>query len=69
MLAIGSSRAVVAVLSHVLPHVPANFSLGFAWDAVGVCMAVAAMLGVVAGTYPAWRASTVSPIEAIRGGS
>ena len=69
VLAIGSSRLLVLVLARVLPHVPADFSLGFAWDTVGLCMAVAAGLGLIAGTYPAFRSSAVSPIEAIRGGS
>jgi putative ABC transport system permease protein len=69
LLAIGASRAIVLLLTRVLPHVPANFSLGFAWDTVGLCMAVAAVLGLIAGTYPAFRSAAVSPIEAIRGGS
>ena len=68
-LAVVSSKGIALLLTKVLPHVPAGFALGLAWDTVGVCMAVAVVLGLVAGTYPAFRASTVSPIEAIRGGS
>jgi putative ABC transport system permease protein len=66
-LAIGSARLIVALLTRVLPHVPAQFSLGLSWDAAALCMAVAAVLGLAAGTYPAYRASAVRPIEAIRG--
>jgi putative ABC transport system permease protein len=69
LLAIGSSRLIVMLLVRLLPHVPSEFSLGFAWDTVGLCMAVAAGLGLIAGTYPAFRSSAVSPIEAIRGGT
>ncbi len=69
LLAIGSSRLIVALMVRILPHVPADFALGFAWDTVGLCMLVAAVLGLIAGTYPAFRASSVSPIEAIRGGA
>ncbi len=67
-LAIVSSHAVAVLLAKILPHVPANFALTLAWDTVGLCMGVAAFLGLFAGLYPAFRASVVSPIEAIRGG-
>ncbi|MHB8997227.1 MAG: ABC transporter permease [Armatimonadota bacterium] len=67
-VAVVSSRAVAALLVKVLPHVPDNFSISFDWDTVALCLGVAAFLGLVAGLYPAHRASAVSPITAIRGG-
>lgn len=67
-LALASAHGVVALLARILPHAPADFALGFAWDTVGMCLGVAAVLGLVAGTLPAWKASAISPIEAIRGG-
>ncbi len=67
-LAVVSARGVVALLRLVLPHTPADFVLGFSAEALWVCLGVSALLGLVAGTYPAWRAASISPIEAIRGG-
>ena len=67
VLSIISANGMLAVLVRFLPHVPAELTMGFAWDTAGLCMAVAAVLGLFAGTYPAYRASSVSPMEAIRG--
>ncbi|MGD9495999.1 MAG: ABC transporter permease [Armatimonadota bacterium] len=68
-LAVLSGRAVVALLRAVLPHTPADFALGMTAATVGLCLAVSVVLGIFAGTYPAWRAASISAIEAIRGGS
>ena len=68
-LALVSASGVVALLRHVLPHTPANFVIGISAGTVWICIAVSVGLGVLAGTYPAWRAASISPIEAIRGGS
>jgi putative ABC transport system permease protein len=68
-LALASSRLIALILTRVLPHVPHNFTISYSADTMGLCMAVAAVLGLLAGTYPALRASAVSPIEAIRGGA
>jgi len=67
-LALVSARGMVALLRLVLPHTPTEFALGFSPDTFWLCLAVSAVLGVAAGTYPAWRAASISPIEAIRGG-
>jgi putative ABC transport system permease protein len=69
VVAMALGRGVVAILTTRLPHVPRNFALGFSWSTLGVCLAVATLLGLIAGTYPAYRAARVHPIEAIRGGS
>ena len=67
-LAVVSARAVVAVLRHVLPYAPSDFALGFSANTFWFCLGVSVILGMVAGSYPAWRAAFISPIEAIRGG-
>lgn len=67
-LAVVSARAVVAVLRHVLPYAPSDFALGFSADTLWFCLGVSVILGMVAGSYPSWRAASISPIEAIRGG-
>jgi len=68
-LALLSGRGVVALLRLVLPHTPADFALGMTGATFAVCIGVSVVLGVIAGTWPAWRASSISPITAIRGGS
>ncbi len=69
VVALGSGRGVVAIMRYVLPHTPADFTIGFTAETFWVCIGVSVALGVLAGTYPAWRAASISPIEAIRGGS
>lgn len=69
VLALISGRGVVMVLQSVLPHTPANFALGMSGTTFAICVAVSVVLGVLAGTWPAWRAASISPITAIRGGS
>jgi ABC-type antimicrobial peptide transport system permease subunit len=55
-------------LRYVLPHTPTDFALGFSADTLWLCIGVSAILGLAAGSYPALRAASVSPIQAIRGG-
>jgi putative ABC transport system permease protein len=68
-VALASGRAVVAAMRYLLPHTPTDFTIGFTMETFWICIAVSVALGVLAGTYPAWRAASISPIEAIRGGS
>ncbi len=69
LVALASGKGVVAIMRHVLPHTPPDFTIGFTPQTFWICIAVSMVLGVLAGTYPAWRAASISPIEAIRGGS
>ncbi len=54
----------ITPLISALTDVP--FQAGFSWGSFGVVVAVAAATGVVFGTYPAWRASRLRPVDAIR---
>ncbi|MBI3944472.1 MAG: ABC transporter permease [Armatimonadetes bacterium] len=70
-LALVASRGTEAFIKGVLAKtalisVPKGTLIGFSWPVFGTAMVLALFLGLVAGAYPAWRASTVSPIEAIR---
>lgn len=70
-LALVASRGTEAFIKGVLAKtalisVPKGALIGFSWPVFGAAMLLAVGLGVVAGAYPAWRAASVSPMEAIR---
>ena len=50
------------MLVRLIKHWPTAVSLG----AIIVAVAVSALVGVVFGFYPAWKASRLDPIDALR---
>jgi putative ABC transport system permease protein len=36
------------------------------WDWAAIGLAVCSLVGILFGVYPAWKASTLDPIEALR---
>lgn len=59
--------AVVAIAVPILKQVAeAPFDVAFSWASLGVIVLVAVAVGLGFGTYPAWRASRLSPVDAIR---
>ncbi len=49
-----------------LPFVPAGSLIGLDWRIAAASVALSILLGIVAGAFPAYRASVLSPMEAIR---
>ena len=49
---------VVGILMEVPAMIP--------WDWVGIGILVCSVVGLVFGVYPAWKASNLDPIEALR---
>ena len=65
-IALVSSRLVEAVIRGMIPFAPRGSLIGFSWVALLACIGLSLVLGLVAGFYPAFRAASVKPIEAIR---
>ena len=59
LVALGLAWTAVAIAAHFLPHVALSLPV------VGLALLVAAVTGVIAGFLPAWRASRLSPMEAL----
>ncbi len=70
-LAITSARGIELFFRKALASqfsaLPEGTLIGVSSDIVLLCVVLSVGLGVLAGFYPAWRASAVKPIEAIRG--
>ncbi len=64
--AIGAGTLIEGALRGILPFAPAGNLITFNPDIAGMSLLVSVILGVVAGAYPALRASQLSPMEAIR---
>jgi putative ABC transport system permease protein len=62
ILGIGAGFLIAAVIRTLVPALPAAVSAF--WVAVGFSVSVVA--GLIFGLYPAYRASVLSPIEALR---
>ena len=61
LVGIGVGRCASMIIAHVLGW-PVSVSVG----AIAVSAGVSAAIGVVFGFYPAWRASRLNPIDALR---
>lgn len=64
--AIGASRLIESTLRNFLAFAPSGSLISFDGQIVLASLAAALFLGIVAGAYPAFRASQLSPMEAIR---
>lgn len=69
--AVVASKGVEAFIKGVLTstamiQVPKGTLIGFSWPVFWLSLGLSVVLGLLAGAYPAWRAASVRPIEAIR---
>jgi putative ABC transport system permease protein len=51
----------------VMPYVPSGRMIHFDPILAGACILFTLVVGMAAGGYPSWKASTINPIEAIKG--
>ncbi len=66
---LGLALGMVTILAAtpVIRHfTEAPFYAAFNWSTVVIVLVVALLIGVIFGTYPAWRASRLVPVDAIR---
>jgi putative ABC transport system permease protein len=61
------SGPVEGFVKSFMPYVPPGSLIVFSPQLAAACLGFSVALGLVAGVYPALRASAISPIEAIRG--
>jgi putative ABC transport system permease protein len=67
LLAAGGGRWVEAAVKGFVPLAPADSLLALTGSVVTRCLLLSLGAGILAGCYPAWRASRLSPAEALRG--
>jgi len=68
ILAVVGSNIAEQIIRHSLPYVPEGRLVLIKPSMVWISFAVTVVMGLIAGTYPALRASSMKPIEAIRSG-
>lgn len=66
-LAGGVAGVALGVGAIALLRALTGWVLAPAWGDAGLCITIAALLGIVAGLGPAWRASRLPPLAALRG--
>jgi putative ABC transport system permease protein len=66
VIALVSSRLVEALIRGMIPYAPKGSLIGFSLPTMAMCVVLSLVLGLVAGFYPAFRAASVKPVEAIK---
>ncbi len=67
IFAVVASGIIENFVKLFIPYVPSGRMLLFEPLIAVFCLLFALSIGILSGSYPAWKASTISPIEAIRG--
>lgn len=66
-LSVTGSGLIEAFVRKVMPYVPGGNMVSFDAGIALLSIAFISFIGILSGLYPAWKASRISPIEAIRG--
>jgi putative ABC transport system permease protein len=68
LAAVLGSRIIEGVIRHFLPYAPDGRLVALEPRLMVIALGATVLLGIIAGTYPALRASRMKPVEAIRSG-
>lgn len=68
IIALVGGKTIEYVLKAILPYAPKGQLVIITWDTLLLSFFGAVIMGLIAGVYPAYRASSMKPIEAIRRG-
>ena len=66
-IAMLAAQLIETFVRRIMPYVPKGDMLRFDPGLALACVAFAMAVGILAGLYPAWKASRINPIEAIKG--
>jgi len=67
LIATAGSTLIEGFVRRVMPYMPTGDMLSFEPLLAAACVLLAMTTGLISGLYPAWKASRINPIEAIKG--
>ncbi|HNX01158.1 MAG TPA: ABC transporter permease [Candidatus Cloacimonadota bacterium] len=60
------SKATEVLIRNILPYSPTGSLIQINWQLTFSTIGIILLIGILSGIYPAWRAASIRPIEAIR---
>ena len=67
ILAMLTAGIIEGFVRGFMPYVPSGKMISFEPLLAGLCVIFSFVIGIFAGLFPAWKASKISPVEAIKG--